>query len=552
MPGKTRIVETGKETSILLDADAGKVAVGGKDIEGRVEVSTDGRVVGLLRAKPAVAPDPHRPRADPGGGVLELSRPDGKPARVVLDAGGGTVRAPVFAATGSEGSVGVHVDGDEPAVVIGGEERGRLRIRDSAGHTSVSIDPSLMHLGTPARDRSADDPLLSGYCVYFYDNQGRDSVFVDGVAGRLLLGAPIEGRRKIELDSRNGRVTLGLPGASQDDRPVLLEGDEGVVSAGCRGTAGKVRVRDAESRLAIELDGATGALTLGAKGREGDLIVIDGDGREVLRVNGASASIRLGADGVGGDIAVTDDEGRQVCHIDGRTGAMRLGTNGNGGDFYITDDLGRQACHIDGPTAGMRLGTNGNGGAFVVQDGAGRDAVRLDGDLAQVGVGSSGHAGQIGVSNAAGTETIRLDGQSGDILLANADCAEEFDFATASVEPGSVVVIDTDEQLALSTQAYDTRVAGVVSGAGRYRPALVLDRRHDRARPAVAMFGKVECRVDARHGPIRSGDLLVSSPTPGHAMAANDRARTAGAVLGKALRGLERGQGLIPILVCLQ
>jgi len=48
------------------------------------------------------------------------------------------------------------------------------------------------------------------------------------------------------------------------------------------------------------------------------------------------------------------------------------------------------------------------------------------------------------------------------------------------------------------------------------------------------------------------GDLLTTSPTPGHAMRADDPGRAFGAVLGKALRPLADGQGLVPILVALQ
>ena len=65
-------------------------------------------------------------------------------------------------------------------------------------------------------------------------------------------------------------------------------------------------------------------------------------------------------------------------------------------------------------------------------------------------------------------------------------------------------------------------------------------------------MGKVFCKVDASYGPIEAGDLLTTSDTPGHAMKAGDPARTSGAVVGKALRGLRDGQGLIPILVSLQ
>jgi hypothetical protein len=46
--------------------------------------------------------------------------------------------------------------------------------------------------------------------------------------------------------------------------------------------------------------------------------------------------------------------------------------------------------------------------------------------------------------------------------------------------------------------------------------------------------------------------LLTTSPTRGHAMKATDPLQAFGAVLGKALRPLTEGQGLIPILVALQ
>jgi hypothetical protein len=52
--------------------------------------------------------------------------------------------------------------------------------------------------------------------------------------------------------------------------------------------------------------------------------------------------------------------------------------------------------------------------------------------------------------------------------------------------------------------------------------------------------------------PILPGSLLTTADQPGHAMAATDRDRAFGAILGKALRGLPTGHGLIPILVSLQ
>jgi hypothetical protein len=62
-------------------------------------------------------------------------------------------------------------------------------------------------------------------------------------------------------------------------------------------------------------------------------------------------------------------------------------------------------------------------------------------------------------------------------------------------------------------------------------------------------MGKVYCKVDADLAPIVAGDLLTSSPTPGHAMRVIDRSRAYGAVVGKALSSLARGEDLIPVHV---
>lgn len=48
------------------------------------------------------------------------------------------------------------------------------------------------------------------------------------------------------------------------------------------------------------------------------------------------------------------------------------------------------------------------------------------------------------------------------------------------------------------------------------------------------------------------GDVLATSPSPGHAMKAGDPAKAFGAVIGKALGALKAGRGLVPILVVLQ
>ena len=58
--------------------------------------------------------------------------------------------------------------------------------------------------------------------------------------------------------------------------------------------------------------------------------------------------------------------------------------------------------------------------------------------------------------------------------------------------------------------------------------------------------------MDAGSSSIEVGDLLTTSPTPGHAMKAEDPLRAFGAVIGKALRPWKEGTGMIPVLIALQ
>jgi hypothetical protein len=143
---------------------------------------------------------------------------------------------------------------------------------------------------------------------------------------------------------------------------------------------------------------------------------------------------------------------------------------------------------------------------------------------------------------------------TGDILLTNADCAEEFWLADCAAEPGTVMVLDDAARLRVATNEYDPRVAGIISGAGTYRPALTLDHQTYEAeqRCAIALMGKTFCKVDAGRAPINVGDLLTSSATPGHAMKARDPFRAFGAVIGKALQAVPSGRSLIPVLVALR
>jgi hypothetical protein len=143
-------------------------------------------------------------------------------------------------------------------------------------------------------------------------------------------------------------------------------------------------------------------------------------------------------------------------------------------------------------------------------------------------------------------------------ITGGGDVAEPFDVRESkAARPGMVVCIDPVHtgQLRLSARAYDTTVAGILSGANGVHPGMTLRQTGtaaDGAHP-VALSGRVWCLCDAdRNGPIRPGDLLTTSKTAGHAMRVTDFARANGAVIGKAMSALKRGRGLVLVLVTLK
>jgi hypothetical protein len=107
--------------------------------------------------------------------------------------------------------------------------------------------------------------------------------------------------------------------------------------------------------------------------------------------------------------------------------------------------------------------------------------------------------------------------------------------------------------LKLSDRPYDTRVAGVVSGANGINPGIQMQQQGlIEGGKNVALTGRVYVQADASNGPIKPGDLLTSSTNPGHAMKVSDHAKAQGAILGKAMTGLKDGKGMVLVLVTLQ
>ena len=180
-----------------------------------------------------------------------------------------------------------------------------------------------------------------------------------------------------------------------------------------------------------------------------------------------------------------------------------------------------------------------------------------------VGIGTTNPAYNLDVTGQirATTGYVFPDGSTQTTAFIPANCGADYAESVGvtgdrtSFTPGDLLVIDPNNpgSFLKSNQPYSTLIAGVYSTkpgfVGRLEPA---SAKTDAIEVPMAMVGRVPTKVSAENGPIKVGDLLVSSSTVGYAMKGTDRSQMLGAVVGKALGPLDSGTGTILVLVTLQ
>ena len=457
------------------------------------------------------------------------------------------------------------VNGASAKLTIGAEgSEGDLRIRDSDGRDVIQAGGQEAVLFIGAEGNEGD--------LIIRDSKGRTVIQADGGKAALYLGGSgIEG----DANDNEGDLIIRDGGG----RAVIhADGGKAALFIGANGNEGDLIIRDGTGRTVIHADGGKAALFIGANGNEGDLIIRDSDGRTVIHADGDTAALYLGGSGVGttpkeGQLLVRDSAGHTVIHADGNSGRLII----DEGSLITRNGEGFTTIAADGNFATLWIGTSGTGGQLLlldddsriafklstisrdleISDSQGRTVFSFNADDATLHLGKEGTGGAHGeliLYDDQGLESIRLDGETGNISMLGADTAEHFGLADGhTADPGTVLVIHEEGLLARCAQAYDRAVAGVVSGAGGLTPGVILGSQPvSRDRIPLALNGKAYCQVDARYAAVQVGDLLTTSPTPGYAMKAADPQRAFGAVIGKALRPLQEGVGLIPILVSLQ
>lgn len=354
----------------------------------------------------------------------------------------------------------------------------------------------------------------------------------DGNTGAVLYGNEGQGSGALSLRNTNGSPRFRAYGGPASGRLDLYDtgGTLTVNVDASEGSEGaQVNLYQANGSRTIQLDaeaGPNGGGYLGLYESDGTELVTaaaNGNGTVTVRQGDGSIGARLTADnGSGG--------GAANVYRDNGTFAGQLTVANNAGYLGLANSAGVNRFIGVGATAA-------GGAALYLQDSTGTATIVLDSD--------SNNEGRIF------TQVLTITGGS--------DLSENFEInaPTAELRPGMIVCIDPANpgELVLSREAYDTTVAGIVSGAGGVKPGMLMSQAGTKAdgKHPVALSGRVYCYVDAdAGGAVRPGDLLTTSPTPGHGMKASDRARAQGAMIGKAMTSLPGGQGLVLVLVSLQ
>ena len=270
---------------------------------------------------------------------------------------------------------------------------------------------------------------------------------------------------------------------------------------------------------------------------------------------GVRASTTSGVSGVGGYYFGAGSVNNPGYGIIGITFSQTLNAAGVRGEAAISAG---QTIGVEGVSKNSPIGTgivgrgSATGGYFETNGSAGNPLVANN-------IGPAGVTGNIALFQNAGKNQARIDRNgrgffNGGTQTGGADMAEAFEVENeiSAYSPGDVLVISTqnDRRVEKCRAPYSTLVIGVyATKPGVLLTARDVEANHDDTIP-VGVVGVIPTKVSAENGPIRRGDLLVTSSTPGHAMKGTARENMLGAIIGKALENFDgRGTGIIQVMV---
>ena len=275
----------------------------------------------------------------------------------------------------------------------------------------------------------------------------------------------------------------------------------------------------------------------------GVIFVYGKDGNPVIALTAVDDEARIEAGQTGGRpgrLSLFDGNLAHTIMLTAKDARVEAGGGGIPGRIHLLDKNDRLTVYISGDEALIAAGPGAPGGTpgrVRLYDGENRQTLLLDAQNALIAAGpgaESGTAGRIQLHDGNNKLSVVLDGAAGDVVLVNADCAEDFD-VEGDPGPGTVVVLTDDGVARPCDRPYDSR------GRGRRRRCGGLSARN-RARSSS---GRPSATADLADGEsflsrrrIRHSGDAGRPPHDGR----NPRARDAGHRSGKGLRG-RLGQG---------
>ena len=520
---------------------------------------------------------------------------------VALDAGGGyvallgaTSELPIeHFASGEAAWLGVQPEGqpEQPRVMLvsvpyalqAGDAHS-LGGRPASDYLAASEYPQYLALGAAGADTLAGDGGNGGGAGLQTTN---DDVEITGTLGVGiadpvgLVRAQINGTLMVDdgTEGRPGFVFRESNGTSEDSG--FWAPAENTIALSTNGT----------ERLRIN---AAGRVGLGNVNPAARLHVTANDAvaagvTQMLRLEhmttgtaaaGIGAGVTFSAeDSVGGSGPIASIQAIALdVTVGSMDGALTFGTAFNGVDpvermrisntgavsVNSSSTFGNVQFYVNGAMA-VAGGSAGKPG-LILKEGAGNseDTGLWSPDINAIAMSTNGterlrvdSAGRVGIGTTSPTKQLHVAGDvqvDGNLAAKYQDVAEWVE-AVGDLPPGTVVVVDPagPNRVGAAAEPYDTRVVGAVSA----QPGLILGEAGP-GKVMVAQSGRVLVKVDATYGAIRAGDLLVTSPTPGHAMVSRPvdnggySVHRPGTIVGKALDNLTAGTGKILVLLTLQ
>lgn len=508
---------------------------------------------------------------------------------------------PAITLDGAASSISTFGSDGLEQIRLHGTSWGELLLRNSLPNNATAVN--LTAQGSTGGRLSLNNTNGTGRAILEGENTGGLLTLytADGNAGAILYGNEGAGSGALSLRNTNGNARFRAYGGPLDGS-LELYSELGRLTFAAEGGEGNTGSQ-------LNMYQSNGVRTLQFDAENG----VNGGGYAAVYSGDGGAATISSADSQGGQFAVYEEDGSltTLLHNISNAGIVSVrngsGTetgylwgndigNSGGGMLALNEADGTETVAVTANGAGnivLRQADGSQGFGISANNGTGGGGLAIYRDngtfAGQMTVASS--AGFLGLANSAGVNkfvavgataaggaalyltdstgatTITLDSDQGNegrittqvlTITGGSDLSENFEINAAKdeLQAGMIVSIDPKNpgELVLAREAYDNKVAGIVSGAGGVKTGMLMSQAGTKAdgKHPVALTGRVYCQVDASYGAIQPGDMITTSSTPGHGMKATDRERAFGSIIGKAMTGLTEGKGLVLVLVSLQ